>query len=439
MQPKSLLSLRNIPQEVFFLVFALLEVEEDKNTLASCVLVSRLWHDMALPSLWKQIVLKTTQTLEHFLALLRHKPVLGQSVRSLTLWGAIFERIAGCGPAQEREPVAIPLSVTMLRDIMSCVPKLQRLSLQEVALCWAPEPTPDVSSPPSGTLSALELIDVSIHDRETIDTSVLPLLQQILSLQSVGELTFASFDDTGPIQEPELEVQGQPQLPVQNLSLIGLHSSAQLIQHYNSLSQRLLPGCLRSLTTSVTHTEDLTPLLAFLRDVESSSITHLELDLSEADVDSRALSKVISYPESLSTLRLHVRYNSICREDAFSVADIFPQHALCTLKEVHLDMEWTIPASWSNEQKVGNEEDVDEDADADADIYDQLLEMDRVLSSRVRFPALGYVNFTLLVESSKFTSFFGELGELITKHFITAVFPGISQAGLFDIQFAPLK
>ena len=443
------LSLQNIPLEVFFYIFALLEAEEDKTTLSSCALVSGLWRDMALPSLWTRITLRPTQPLYEFRRMIEGKPVLAQSIRSLTLRDPWYKLSTAHPPGPESpEPASISFSVVVLRDIMAILSKLQYISLQGITLYEAPTETP-LHLLCSGTRAdarALELIDVSIH--ESTPSTTYTFLQRCLPSSSIEELTLTSSDCT-PIPESEGQSPHQKPLSIRNLNLVGVLDKAQLAQYYNTLSWCLLPGCLRSLATSATSNDDLTLLVAFLRESESDTaggITDLELDLSEAEVDACCLSDTLASLDCLMTLRLHIPYISLTREGRLSLAEVFSLHASRTLEQVHLNMHWSRPAYLDLDYHDGLEEaeDVDDtftDATDDADVpdpdayEDQLPELDTVLSSTIRFPAMGQVAVTITVDSS----FTRSDGEIIAEHFIGAVFPKMGRTDRFTIHFAPQR
>ena len=441
------LSLQNIPLEVFFHIFALLEAEEDKTTISACVLVSRLWHDMALPSLWTRIILRPTQSLYKFRRMMEGKPLLAQSIRSLTLRDPLYELYTDQPPDPESlEPASIPFSVAVLRDIMAILPKLQHISLQGITLYEAPTETP-LPLLRSGTrANGLELMDVSFHESTPITTYT--FLQCFLPSSSIEELTLTSSDCT-PIPESEVQSPHHKPLSVRNLNLVGVLGKAQLAQHYTTLSQCLLPGCLRSLATSATSNDDLALLHAFLRASDSDTaggLADLELDLSEAEVDACYLSDTLASLSCLTTLRLHVPYISLTREGGLSLAEVFSLHASRTLEQVHLNMHWSRPAylDLDYHDELEEAEDVDgtfteatDDARVpDPDAYeDQLPELDTILSRASGFPAMGQVALTITVDSS----FTRSDGEIIAEHFSAEVFPKMCRAGRFTIQFAPQR
>ena len=439
------LSLQNIPLEVFFYIFALLEAEEDKTTLSSCALVSGLWHNMGLPSLWARLTLRPTQPLYEFRRLIGSKRVLAQSIRSLTLRDPLYELSTAHPPDPESpEPASIPFSVAVLRDIMAILPKLQHISLQGITLYEGPTQTP-LPLLRSGTRAdRLELIDVSIH--ESTPSTTHTFLQRCLPSRTIEELTLASSHCT-PIPEYQGQSLHHKPLSVRALNLVGVLGKAQLAQHYTTLSQCLLPGCLRSLATSATSNDDLALLLAFLRDSDTAGgITDLELDLSEAEVDACHLSDTLASLSCLTTLRLHVPYISLTREGRLSLAEVFSLQSMRTLEELHLIMHWSRPAHLNLDDHEGLEEaeDVDDtftDATDDVEVpdpdayEDQLPELDTILSRASGFPAMGQVAVTIVVDSS----FTREDGEIIAEHFIGAVFPKMCRAGRFTIQFAPQR
>ncbi|KAI0718735.1 hypothetical protein C8T65DRAFT_737080 [Cerioporus squamosus] len=449
-QLKTLPSLRNIPQEVFSQVFALLETGEDKATLASCILVSKLWHDMALPYLLAKIVLRP-QALQYLFTSLRRrsKRFLRLSIRSLTI-------------RDEPASVSFPLTSSMLRYAVYILPKLRRLSLQNISL--AIDPTDLFLLPPPCCihLDTLELREVQ-PDRPDY-TWPLTFLIRTLPQLSLGELTVVSLNDH--LLESQFEMRCDSlklQIPVRKLDIRNVQSEDThgLARYYQRVSRCLIAGSLRSLSTSVTSNDDLGDLAAFLR--HAKDITNLELELSHSHADACLVSQAVLTLESLSILRLHTSYNALSgeAEETFPIAPFFAQRAWRTLEELHLVMPWSNPRSrssedqdgreaeeeheevveeqepeWQQEQQEELEEKEEQQETEDADVYDRLLDLDRILSNRVRFPALRRMQVTLTVDSS-FTSD-DPYAESIAEHFSTAVFPEMCRAGLFDIRFAPI-
>ncbi|RDX51794.1 hypothetical protein OH76DRAFT_273671 [Lentinus brumalis] len=197
---RSLRSLRDVPREIFFEVFALLEAKEDKATLSSCVLVSRLWRNMASGYLWSRITIRTSRPLEDFLEFLQRTSVHREYIHCLTLRGPVSALYEELDPTPDH--LLVPQSVTVLHDIVLSLPKLLHLSLQYIDLSSAPEHTLTPSSP-SIHLDVLELRHVATDCPNPSPVAPLNLMLRTLPLRSLGELKIASTDEDLPSREPE--------------------------------------------------------------------------------------------------------------------------------------------------------------------------------------------------------------------------------------------